>query len=403
MMLHETMSTFFDLRKKDKKWSKSSFEELMKEPTYNLGQRIVINSDRLSLEVLLETRKLFRLKFEKEPILLPEFLLKLRDISARSDGYGRGNGTLSDCAYDLTMAKYSNLPDNSNHKTTSDKCFPKATNVDCRNYYRHFLHVMDRLNDQGKFQTQAEQEVSAGKVLQRVVYRNFLRSKMECRRHTPFSVRYMWRVDKHTFYLWYPSYLTAKKIRQWLEENVKVTNSERVEEQKRIQTLIDENFERGYHTYMDDQKVFGPSEMLIMDKPSAVKFMESHMFVSGLSTAVAQKKVEEIHELRPGIATLGEKSLERMILQIFSDLSNDDYKAARIADLYGISKPTLSRFAGSQWFKKMGENKKNVIPVLWENTAKILAENDEFMETVVASGVAGELKKVLEMINSKGD
>ena len=383
----------------NKRWKVFS-RTLAKESTVGLVRRIVENSDRLALEVLLETRKLFRIK-NGPPLLLHEFLFKLRDRFARS--FVLNDVQLADCAYELTLAKYSNIPVIASEREKLAEDSIKGAGIDCRNYYQAFLSKMHQRIVQGKIKTQTEEEAYAGKVIKKMVYNNFLRSKMECRRQTPFSVRYMWRVNKHTFYLWYPSYITAKKIREWLEENVKVTNSERVEEQKRIQTLIDENFERGYHTYMDDQKVFGPSEMLILDKPSAVKFMESHMFVSGLSTAVAQKKVEEIHELRPGIATLGEKSLERMILQIFSDLSNDDYKAARIADLYGISKPTLSRFAGSQWFKKMGENKKNVIPVLWENTANILAENDEFMETVVASGIAGELKKVLEMINSKGD
>jgi hypothetical protein len=57
----------------DTKW-----ETLLKEPTVELARLIVEASDRVALEVLLETRRLFRLG-EEPLLLLPDFLMKICD------------------------------------------------------------------------------------------------------------------------------------------------------------------------------------------------------------------------------------------------------------------------------------------------------------------------------------
>ena len=90
-----------------------------------------------------------------------------------------------------------------------------------------------------------------------------------------------------------------------------------------------------------------------------------------------------------------------MILQIFTLLSAGEFNASRVADQYGISKATLSRFAGNMWFEKTEGEDNFKIPDLWRNTAKILAGNPTFMETVITSGLVGELEDVLDMIKRK--
>lgn len=89
-----------------------------------------------------------------------------------------------------------------------------------------------------------------------------------------------------------------------------------------------------------------------------------------------------------------------MILRIFSDLSQGDFKAVGIAELYGISKATVSRFAGNTWFKQKKDKKVLQIPDLWQNTAGVLAGNPEYMEIVLTSGVGGRLEEILEFIES---
>lgn len=374
---------------------------LAKDSTVKLIRRIVEDSDRSALEVFLETRKLFRIK-NGPPLLLHEFLLKLRDRLVRS--FALNDVQLADCAYDLTLAKYSNLPVTAPNKTKLDDYSLKGTGTDCRNYYRAFLSKMHRGKDQGKIKNRAEEESYAGVVIQKMVYNNFLQSKLECQRDTPFSVRYMWEVNGVKLYLWYPSYMTAKEFRNWLEENIKDLNHRRPYEQKHIQSLIDVALKRGYHISTDDPDALIGLNKEMGKESSPTEQKESQMFVGGLSEAVARRKVEEIQELRPSIAKLGEKTITVMILQIFSDLSVGAYSVTETADQYGVSKPTFSRFAGNKWFEKIeqfenvGDIKNIVIPDLWKNTAEILAENPYFLEKVLNFGFADILKTVIEMI-----
>ena len=377
---------------------------LGREATVEIVRRIVEDSDRLALGVLLERRRLFRLK-EDPPLLLSEFLMKLRDRLAPPQCFDIGRGNLADCTYDLTLAKFSSFPNQLIKTTKSNECSLFATKVDCRYYYRAFLNMVQQLIDRGKIKTQLQEETYAGKVLQNLVYNNFFKSKKECKRHTPFSVRYTWNVNGRIFYLWYPSHMTARKFREWLEENIKDINHKyHAKEQGRIQTLINENLEWGYHISMDGSDDYKTSGMEISDAHSLLELHESQVFVNKLANEVAQKKVRNLHRLRPGIKKLGQKAVESLISQIFSDLSEGDYKAVRIVEQYGVSKATLSRFAGNNWFEQIGGNEDPQIPDLWKNTAEILAGNREFMETVFSSGVVGKLDEVLNIIKRpKGD
>jgi len=375
---------------------------LTRESTVELIQRIVEDSDRLALKVLLETRKLFRLRDEELPLLLPEFLLKLRDrLASKVDEYGKNKVLFADCAYDLTMSKYSNFAESNGSKLKSDDYDLKGSKVDCRNYYRAFLRDIQRKQDKGKIKKQEEEELYAGRILQNRVYSNFSRSKQECKRDTPFSIRYAWKVKGAKLNLYYPSHVTAKEFRRWLEQNIQDVNFRNPFEQDRIQSIIDEKFDQGFHVFIDDPNTPLELETEMEDESSSADLKESDVFVDRFSKAVAQKKVEEIHELRPGIAKLGEKSIEHMILQIFSDLSEGDYSITRIADQYGASKPTLSRFAGSRWFEKLENDEEIKIPDLWKNAAEVLTKDLYFMEKVLVSGFAGVIENILNIIKRK--
>jgi len=192
--------------------------------------------------------------------------------------------------------------------------------------------------------------------------------------------------------------MTARKFREWLDENVKDFDSKNPKEQERIQALINKDLQWGYHLSIngsDNHKALG---VATADQQSSIESNESLIFVNKLANDVARRKVKNIRKLRPGIKKLGGKTIETMILRIFSDLSQGNYKAVRIAELYGISKATLSRFAGNNWFEQKKDIEDLQIPDLWRNTAGILASNPEYMEIVLASGVAGQLEKVLEFI-----
>lgn len=378
--------------------SSERWKSLIRESTVELVRRIVENADSLALKVLLDTRRLFNLK-GGQPLLLPEYLMKLRNWLLWED-FETDPDKLADCAYDLTLAKYTNFPSPPDKSPSPSDHPVKAMGVDCRNYYRAFLRLIQREIAQGKIRSQSEEEFYAGKILQNRVSANFFLSKEECKRDTLFSIRYTWEVKGIKLTLWYPSYLTPKEFKAWLEENVKdLDPKEQKNEQRRIQSLIDENLRRGYHIYLDESGV--SRTLSTREEPSSIELREGHIFVDSLAEAVAKEKIENFYELRPAIRKLGQQSVHRLILRIFSDLAKGDYEATLITEQYHINKSTFSRFAGHKWGEKTADAKAVTIPDLWQNTAETLASNPVFMETVLTSGVAGKFKTVLTLIKSQ--
>ena len=394
--MHSEKQLVSKLKEKNAETLKASLTALRKESTVQLVRRIVESSDKPALRVLMEERKLFQLKGER-PLLLPEFLLKMRERLAPPEQCDIYDCDLADCAYDLTLLKYINFPDETEVNGNRRNSSLKGSRVDCRNYYRPFLCLMEGKIKKGAFVSQAEEEFTAGQLLNKLVWKAFLFSKLECRRSSLFSVRYNWEVNGVRFTLWYPSYMTAKEFREWLDAHFRDIHPDAPNEQKRLQAIIDANLKRGYNISLD---VPGGavSKLHIEDEPCSLEVYDGYGIVKRLADIVAQEKVENMHELRPSIKALGGRTLKRLILQIFSDLSSGDYETSRLADQYSISRSTYSRFAGSKWLEKKGDDEVTAIPDLWRNTAQVLRGNPVFMETVLICGVAGGLEEVLDLI-----
>jgi hypothetical protein len=381
-------------RDRIQRWNK-----LLECSTVELIRTIVEQSDKTALEVLLETRRLFYLQKERHALLLPEYLMKMREKMASMSESETNDYRLADCAYDLTISKYSNFPISSDEMSKSGKQPRKGTRVDCRKYYGAFLRKFEETKKKGEIKSPSQEEFEAGRLLQNMVFRNFLRSRLDCSRITPFSKRYEWVIEGKKIYLWYPSYLTPKEFKAWLEENVKNLNPKPPNAKKRIQSLIDESLGRGYHIPFED---LGIAETLNTDAATPlITTQEEQMFGWNLADAVAQEKAENPNVLRPAIRKLGEQSIKQLILQIFAEIEHDDYDITRIASQYGLSKASLSRFAGSTWYEKMETDQPVTIPDLWKNTAQVLAGNPTFMQTVIDSKLADRFAEVLAAIKTQ--
>ena len=374
------------------------WKALRQAPTLELVRKIVRDSDTLALNVLLETRRLFYLLHEP-PLLLPEFLMRLRDRMARREKDDAEDRRLADCAYDLTIDKYSNFPSPIKRPSEPQERPLKGSRIDCRKYYLAFLQAFARETKGKQIKSQSQEELEAGRILQRLVLRNFWWSRKECERGTPFSIRYAWKVREATIYLWYPAHMTATEVKAWLHENVKDVNPRAPGEKKRIQSLIDQNLSRGYHVSLDEKDI--ARTLAARDEPCSMDLQEGGMFGRNLADAVAKEKAENFQELRPAIREMGPDSVRRLITEIFSAIEQGDYDLTRIAGQYGISKATLSRFAGSSWFERKDGIQSVTVPDLWKNTAGVLAQNPVFLDTVLASGFEGRLKEVLEHIDSE--
>jgi hypothetical protein len=178
---------------REKSYSKASTLELI---TY-----IVEDSDNVALQFLLETRPLFRLK-EKPPFLLTDFLMQLRERLIPQKTCDIETSRLADCAYDLTISKFSSFPDSPEDREKPGN--PRRKAADCRNYYRAFLALIQRRKEEPSIKTHAEEEMLAGFLLQKLVWKHFLLSKKDCERKNPFTIRYTMEVENRKIYLWYP-------------------------------------------------------------------------------------------------------------------------------------------------------------------------------------------------------
>ncbi len=372
---------------------------LKKESTVALVRRIVEDSDKLALDVFLQTRKLFRTGSEK-PLLLHEFLSVLHEHMSENDfWYKIPNVTtieVADCVYDKTRNKYMNMPQQNEFDGCTNGKPSKKKEVDCRKYYSAFLKIMRKKTDGGEIKTQEDEEVQAGILLQKLVAGNFYSSSLkDCRRDLSPSIRYEWKIGGGTLYLWRPRQVEAAEFRDWLKTHITDVELKKPNEKQRIQSLIDKHF--GSISIVsidgDPEGVFPGSY-----ETDSLEVKQRQMFPSSLADAVAGEKVANIQELRPAIRALGKKALKRLILKIFSDLADQgDYELSQLAREYEISKSTLSRFAGTKWEEDKDSGVK-YIPDLWQNTAKIMDKYPVLMETAADSGFVGRIEKVLEFI-----
>ncbi len=395
------------MNKNDGNALNASISSLSKESTVQLVRRIVESSDRLALKVLMDDRKLFLVQGEA-PLCFSEFLKRIRYTLISHEKIDAVEYELADCAYDLTVAKYTNFPDPQNKVPHSDfQYLKRGVRVDCRNYYRAFLCLMEKQIGTGDFVSQAKEESVAGRILNRLVWKAFSFSQKECKRISPFSVRYSCEVNGKNITLWYPSHMTSKEFKHWLEAHLQNIDPDELNKKDYLQSIIDNELIRGHHVQLDGHEAnfnrWGD------DASSLLEINEGFAAVGSLADAVAEEKTKNINKLRRSIKALGPKTLKRLICQIFSDLSTGEYEASLLADQYQISRPTFSRFAGSKWLERLEDNNKASsekkgnksikIPDLWRNTAQILRKSDAFMETVISSGTAVRLEEVLDLMN----
>lgn len=242
-----------------------------------------------------------------------------------------------------------------------------------------------------------EEEAAVSQIFQKMVVRHFYLSLKECQRSKmPFRRRYFWKISGKTITLWYPSWMSGFSLREWLERRFKAPDPNKPGETQRIQYEIDKFFTRHIEVPLDDH--WDVENRYVDDKPPGFKREKTNE----LMLTIAQEKVHNIDQMRPAIKALGKESLHNLILRIFDDIFGDKFEDNRIATEFGLSKATFSRFAGSKWFEKI-DDEKIQIPDLWQNMARIMATDTDFMELALSAGIMPKLKKVIEIIGAKND
>ena len=400
--------------------------------TVSLIRKIVEDSDELALHVFHETRTLFYRSGKW--VRLAEFVMAMKDGSIRSEEEDKSKHTdiseVSDDAYDLTMAKFRNLPSQNLKPGKADKNASDNNrftwNVDCRLYFKALLKKIDTALNKAAITSEIDIEETVANIATRFVIHHFHLSIKESKRRNTISIRYAWDVGGRIIYLFYPSHLTAKQFRKWLEDNIKDVNPDAPDEKNRIQKIIDQKYPCGANIRANDPEIIEGPEMEdkpridqkypggtnvqaydpeiadklgMEDKPS-IENEEGDQFSNRLSVHVAKEKSDNLEELRPAIGMLGEEGVYNLVSRIFADMADEHYNLSEVARNFNLSKATLSRFAGSDWLKDedMGQLSKSDIPDLWINTTRVLAKNPTFMETVRNSGFGGVINGILTIV-----
>lgn len=320
------------------------------------------------------------------PMVLVEYLTELRESVLRGGSTGSNALEAGDYAYNLTLEKFTNLrispkPEHSANKKNDEKLQQKGP--DCRLYYRAYLEKCAKSFDNRPPDGELEKEILAGKIMQGLVKRQFYYSLLEAERGlNPFRSRYNWNVNGGTLTIYLPVAIKGVDRRKWLEENIENPDPFREGERERIQAILNRSFVNHRMVQIQDAQN-------IADKKQSSSHWPGDDSDPSLSEVVAEEKADNIEKQRPAIKALGKDKLKQLILCVFDEIRDTDYSDGKLAQDFGVSKSTLSRFAGSRWYEK-GTS----LPDLWRNTAKILSENPAFEE--MATGFKKKIHNTLE-------
>ncbi len=350
-------------------------------PLVELASRIGNEGDRLALKELHDNRPVFRL-VGGQPLLFIRFISVLRETpwAMRTAGH---SASVLDRACDIVTDRFSNLPPENQAPTTEGRAGP-----DCRYYFRAFLQVWEKWKRDKSSMSPLENETASARILQRGVVKHFRLSCLEARREcNPARTRYAWQVGAGTIQVWMPASLAGHERRVWLETHVDDPDPSRAQERDRVQRVVDESFGIARQVPIDSDVRQTPSHDLASVPLNALAAEDSGAF--DLAVAIADEKVARIRELRPAIQALGKVKLKNLVLFILKALSEDRYEESQVARDFGLSKSTVSRFAGIRW------DLPGRIPDLWANVAHTLASHAPFIETAQDAGVWHQVQRVL--------
>ena len=343
-----------------------------------LAQRIVERDDRSALAEFHENRTVFRLN-GGPAVTLVDFL----DLLCRSDwvlGLVDGNDEALTKARDIAVDKFGRLPWRENGSTRGP---------DCRPYFRLFLKRVGKWREDHPGARSLAAEVSAVGILQGIVVSHLRFSCMEAKRSVnPARTRYAWRLPQGTTYVWMPRSMRGLQKRRWLERNIADPDSRRPGEQDRVQSVIDRRLGVPRHVGLSDGADWLGSRRR-MDDPLQVA-IQREIDTHGLTECVAEEKASNIHKQRPALQALGRSGLRDMVRRILTDLGGEGYEEKAVAEAFGLSRSTFSRFAGARWGKDGAD-----VPDLWRNVAQTLSRHRPFVEAAREAGVWGAVEEVL--------
>lgn len=341
-------------------------------PLLQLLEAIARRSDTAALAELHANRTIARGP-DGRALHLADYIALLHDRELRRHSGRQEHAHAVDGAYDLTIDKFRSLPG----APASPASEGSLSRVDCRRYFGGFL---DRLSHhkvpESTRGSVGQDAYVAARLRGHIAFHFHLSLREKLRSLRGAATRYAWKSPHGLLLLWMPRRMSGSEKRQWLEENASPRPSagqsagELRHERARVQALIDRRLGRVETVGIDGQ-----------EEPPATPRAPTQRLgfaLEDLIRAVAQEKSETIDAQRPAIRKLGAGELYNLVHTILTHLSQGSYSDKDTAKRFGLSPPTLSRFAGSRWRSDGGAP----VPDLWRNLAGFLYRTPGFSEAV---------------------
>ncbi|MFH1614474.1 MAG: hypothetical protein ABIG61_05265 [Planctomycetota bacterium] len=356
-----------------------------------LTELIARNSDEKALQELHNNRKVFHYYTDKHPLRLAEFADRLRQ-SKKARQWCNGDLEIREEAYDLTIGKFSNLP---NSEKNSPEVKLKGPN--CIYYYEAFARYTARKIDTKPHYKDDDREKQVSELLQNYVIRQFrLSCQRCCREGRELVKRYRWNLGDQTMDIMIPVDIPRSGCSKWLTERIPDVGPTQPGEQGRVQAIVDEFIGKRKLSSLEDideNEIAAGSACLVPE-------IEREMTVNGLADVVADEKARNIRTQRKAIRQLGRERLQQLIRRVFESLSWGEYEVLEIADSFEINRTAFSRFAGRRWLTQTDESEDLAIPDLWFNTAQVLAGHPVFVRVAQKAGILKRVEEVLKSNNA---
>lgn len=280
-------------------------------PSVELIRNIASEKGSTALDELIEHRRVFL--HEGKRLLLTEFLWQMREKYQKHLGSKKIVDEVIDHAYDLTLAKFTNIPaiKSTSPSESSDKTSGlKHARVNCRKYYGAILKMLEDWQAENPEANSIEKEAAVGRIFQGMVVKHFYFSMIESRRSMhPLRKRYLWKIGNKSITLRHPAQISGRYFREWLEKHFPDPDPNRPGEKERIQYEVDGFFTMHSEVPLDDRWAtyeLAKGGHLLADS-SEYSWMPKK--VDELMLTVAEEKTQNIDQMRPAIRDLGKNSL----------------------------------------------------------------------------------------------
>lgn len=307
---------------------------------------------------------------------------------------------IADRAYDLTLDKFTNVPQESDPDGVVVEIGSKnslSTQTDCRRYYRALLRMVDRDLEQTQTSNMAETEMIVASAFQRFVRRHFFFSIREAQRQlNPHASRYTWSTPSGAMVLVMPTSMNGPERRRWLEERFGDIDARDPGAREQVQLVVDNELLRDVVVPLD------AVSYELHDSGDLLSWAAYHeISIVGIAESLAREKSAQFECLRPAIRHLGKDGVYRLVHRVVRETSSGTLSEATLASEFNLSRPALSRFAGTRWRRDTGPGRRR-IPDLWRNLARVISHDEKLQEAARSVGVWESVKSYLAPVEQGG-